>query len=229
MPRRWVRIVRWLLIMAIVVVALLLLGAPFYVYDRFNAEQPVAELWFEPLGSDKFLAHVATGDLCSFQTYEVRGDQWQLDASFLKWKGVAALLGFESLYRLDRLSGRYADIRRQYEELPSAHDLRPKVLVDVFPARRVSGKGGLLVDTVFGSSVYLDIEPHRSYRVYKTEDALIAKALEREPDINNGGPLTVVVDKACGRQPGIVERLCRYVNRLAVDSLAGLTRYVGGT
>jgi hypothetical protein len=41
------------------------------------------------------------------------GDLWQLDARLFKWKGLAALIGLEPGYRLDRLSGRYLAIEQQ--------------------------------------------------------------------------------------------------------------------
>ncbi|MGQ0657595.1 MAG: hypothetical protein ACT4NU_05795 [Chromatiales bacterium] len=216
MVRALLKVAKWALILSVIAAGALLLIAPFHVYGRFNAERPIAELWFEPRGHQSYVAHVATGDTCSYQSYGISGDQWQLDASFLKWKGITALLGLESRYRLDRLSGRYSDVKKQNLSKPRSHDLAPDLLIDLFPSKRVSGAPGLFVDTIYGSSVYLDIDTTKRYRVYKTEDALIARAVERPATTSSGGPLTVVIDKACGEKAGIVERLLRYLNNLVV-------------
>ena len=191
------------------VVFLALLSAPFYVY-----EQRIAELWFEPLGPKRFRAHLATGALCHFDSYEILGDQWQLDAGFVKWKGVGVLLGLPSLYRLERLTGRYASVDEQNRATKLSHNLAPRVLFDVFLAVHGNRFFGALVDAEFGSSVFMDINPGQRYRVYRTEDALIARVVEPSPPPTADGPMTVIIDKACGESPGPLEWISRRVNAL---------------
>jgi len=213
------RLVKWALLAAALFAAFLLASAPFYIYGRFNAERPIAEISFKPLGPKRYQATLATGDLCTLQTYEILGDQWQLDASFIKWKGLGTLLGLQSLYRLDRLSGRYADIEEQGVMEKRWHDLSPHVLVDVFPAQGGKGIRSRLVDTRYGSSVYLDIDTTRKYRVYATEDALIARVVEPAPGEPAEDELTVVIDRACGQEPGLVEQLSRRLNDAVFEFL----------
>lgn len=219
MWRKLLRLTKWLLVAGLLAVIVLLLIAPLFVYGRFNTEQPVAELWFEQRGPYEYTAHVATGDLCSYRTYDISGDQWQLDARFIKWKGFVTLLGLESRYRLDRLSGRYSDTHgKNALKPPLTHDLAPALFIDLIARGRTAGASGFLIDTVFGSSVYLDIDTAGRYRVYKTEDALIAKEVPRPP-ASATGPMTIVIDKACGDRGGIVARAVRALNRVAVRYL----------
>lgn len=212
------RLTRWVVLLAAFICLALLCSAPFYVYGRFNAEQPIAEISFKQIGEKRYQAYLATGDLCSVQTYELLGDQWQLDASFVKWRGLGTLLGLDSLYRLDRLSGRYADVSEQNAAPSLSHDVAPPVFIDVFPRRRGErGIAGLLVDTHYGSSVYLDIDTTRRYRVYKTEDALIARAMERPASAPD--EVTLVIDKACGRHSGLIARVASMANNAAMSLL----------
>ena len=99
--------------------ALLLAGAALFfvvslnlhTYNRLTYEQPVAEIVFEARGPQHFratLAQVPSGEL---QMFMLAGDEWQLDARVLKWKGWANLLGLDAQYRLERVSGRYRDDR----------------------------------------------------------------------------------------------------------------------
>ncbi|MFO1435345.1 MAG: hypothetical protein U1F34_02840 [Gammaproteobacteria bacterium] len=208
----------WIAALVLVLLAVVLCAAPFYVYGRFNAEQPIAELSFKQLGPQRYRAYLATGNLCDVKSYDLLGDQWQLDASFLKWKGIGTLLGLQSLYRLDRLSGRYASVDEQNSREKQSYDIAPKVLVSLFPKTNEKGFSGLLVDTHFGSSVYLDIDVSKKYRVYKTEDALVAKAVDA-PAGGNQQEVTVVIDKACGGKPGLIQKLVTAANALAVGVL----------
>jgi hypothetical protein len=214
----WFRATIWVVALAVAALAIILCAAPFYVYGRFNAEQPIAELSFKQLGPQRYRAYLATGNLCEVKTYDLLGDQWQLDASFLKWKGIGTLLGLQSLYRLDRLSGRYANIDQQNSREKQSNDIAPKVLLNLFPQSKEKAVSGFLVDAHFGSSVYLDIDVSKKYRVYKTEDALIAKAVEM-PVSDNEQEVTVVIDKACGGKPGLFQKLVTVANALAVSIL----------
>ena len=45
--------------------------------------------------------------------FVLSGDEWQLDARVLKWKGWANLFGLDAQYRLERVSGRYRDIEQE--------------------------------------------------------------------------------------------------------------------
>jgi len=204
---------------AILSLAFLLLIAPFYIYSQFNAEEAIAELEFDKISEQYYIAHLSTGDLCIAQDFPIQGDQWQLDAQFLKWKGIAVTLGFESRYQLERLSGRYVDIIQQNESTNSAFDLSPELLLNLFPSSYADSKEGILIDTLYGSSVYLNIDTTKSYRVYKTEDGLIVRSEERAIPVSEGGVLTISITKACETNPSTLDRLARIINRWATNLL----------
>ena len=65
-------------------------------YLRLTYERPVATLSFAAVGPQDFRATLtdATGQVRSL---ELRGDDWQLDARVLKWKGMATVLSTPSL------------------------------------------------------------------------------------------------------------------------------------
>ena len=65
---------------------------------------------FQRSGEQSYLARLRTGDFCSEEIYAVLGDQWRLDAQFLKWHYWASLVGLKSYYRLERLEGRYRSV-----------------------------------------------------------------------------------------------------------------------
>ena len=84
-----------------------------HIYQRLTYEQPVAELNFERLALHRFRA---TLDFPSGarRVLLMNGDDWQLDARILKWKDLATLLGLNTEYRLERLSGRFRDFQRAH-------------------------------------------------------------------------------------------------------------------
>ncbi len=72
-----------------------------------------AEIVFEQRAPQTFnatLTQVPNGEI---QMFVLAGDEWQLDARVLKWKGWANLFGLDAQYRLERVSGRYRDITQE--------------------------------------------------------------------------------------------------------------------
>src|SRR5215469_9663194 len=87
-------------------------------YLRLTYEQPVATLSFAALGPQAFRVTLTDADGV-IHTTELRGDDWQLDARVLKWKGLATVLGLDPLYRLERLEGRYRNTAQESHDYHS--------------------------------------------------------------------------------------------------------------
>jgi hypothetical protein len=90
--RRFIRISLWLAVVA-VIAFVLLLGASVYTFHALTDETLIAELEFDRAGEERYLATLRTGDFCTDEVYEVLGEQWRIDAQFLKWHYFATLLG----------------------------------------------------------------------------------------------------------------------------------------
>ena len=118
--------------------SVVLLMATIYTYDRLTGETLIAELRFDATSDRQYVAHLRTGDRCEDRTFPLYGDQWRIDAEFLKWKYWALLLGLDSQYRLDRLEGRYRSVADQNSQRNVAHALSERTAVDVVDARRVA-------------------------------------------------------------------------------------------
>ena len=84
----------------------------FFTYDRLTHEAPVAEVQFRERAPQHFWVYITLPHTRAM-VFDLRGDEWQLDARILKWHGIAFLFGFDTVYRLDRLSGRYRDIAQE--------------------------------------------------------------------------------------------------------------------
>lgn len=165
------------------IIALLLLNAltlfmGIRTYNRLSDEAVIAELTFEKVEEQVFRAElVIVGDPVTHNSYLIYGDQWQLDAEFLKVKYWANVLGVDALYRLDRLQGRYRDIEQQNIHLPHAHDISDG------PDSYLSGFLHswdwliLVADVEYGSSTYTTIDTDKRYIVLRTQTGLITRAM----------------------------------------------------
>ena len=92
----------------------LLIGVIAYDLRSFDPQvqdKPLVTLSFSADGPQRYRVNLLEGGEEREVTLE--GDLWQLDARLLGWKGLAALIGLQPGYRLEKLSGRFLAIEQQ--------------------------------------------------------------------------------------------------------------------
>ncbi len=144
-----------------------------YTYDRLTHESKIAEISFREIGPQHFGAIVLFKD--NTKILDLRGDEWQIDARVLKWHGLAVLIGFDTLYRLDRLSGRYRDIGRERTGLRTVHSLSEEQGLDLWMTARRYARWIPWVDAVYGSATYMPMVDGASYTVSVSSTGLLAR------------------------------------------------------
>jgi hypothetical protein len=188
----------------------LLLLSNLYTFHRLTDESPIAELRFAGIDAGVYQATIVYGDFCSPERYTLYGDQWRLDAMFLKWHGWANLLGMDSMYRIERLGGRYRDVEEENASTPLTYTLHGDSIIDL--AGVLADYEGPLspVDTLYGSSVYAEMDPAQVYRVYRSQSGLLVRRLPVTGDSAGDAPLTIEINKSCAGSPGLLERASRH-------------------
>jgi hypothetical protein len=144
-----------------------------YTYDRLTHESTIAEVSFQEIRPQHFGAHVLLKN--NTKILDLRGDEWQIDARVLKWRGMAVLIGFDTLYRLDRLSGRYRDITQERTGLRAVHSLSEEQGLDLWMIGQRYAHWIPWVDAVYGSATYMPMVDGASYTVSVSSTGLLAR------------------------------------------------------
>ena len=144
-----------------------------YTYDRLTHESTIAEVSFHEIGPQHFGADVSFKN--NTKISDLRGDEWQIDARVLKWRGMAVLIGFDTLYRIDRLSGRYRDITQERRGLRTVHSLSEEQGLDLWMIGRRYAHWIPWVDAVYGSATYMPMVDGASYTVSVSSTGLLAR------------------------------------------------------
>ena len=144
-----------------------------YTYDRLTHESKIAEISFREIGFQHFGAMVSFKN--NTKILDLRGDEWQMDARVLKWRGIAILIGFDTLYRLDRLSGRYRDITQEKTGRRTVYSLSEEQGVDLWMISRRYAHWIPWVDAVYGSAAYMPMVDGASYTVSVSSTGLLAR------------------------------------------------------
>jgi hypothetical protein len=177
-----------------------LIGLNIQTYNRLTYERPVATIQLRQLGPQNFEATViqppaAEGQAARSAVYPIHGDEWRIEAQVLKWKPWANVLGLDTQYRLDRLSGRYQSIEQELTGERSVHALsggdQPDALpwrVDVWDAARRYRRYVDAVDTLYGGAAYMPMADNARYEVWITQSGLIARpANDQAREASAGG------------------------------------------
>jgi hypothetical protein len=209
--RRFLKIVLLLPLPFLALIALLLTSW-IHTYHRLTDEKLIAELTFDAFGQRVYLASLTTGDLCETEAFILRGDQWRLDAGFVKWKYWATLLGFDAMYRVERLEGRYRNAAEQSTQPLSAYDLAPETSIDLVAIAETLGRFNFLLDATYGSSVYREMDPGLLYKVYRTQTGLIVRTQPRVVSSEQKKNLVVEIDRGCGAPESLWLRLARWID-----------------
>ncbi len=155
--------------------AVMIIAFSYYSYERLTAERIVSTVEFRATGPDEFRARLMVASRPD-QVFTLRGDEWQIDARLISWKPPMAMLGLEPIYRLDRLSGRYAAIDREQRELRTVHELSPEQPLDLWRIAR--GVPSFLlpgIDAYYGTATYVPMADGARFEVSLSRDALIAR------------------------------------------------------
>ncbi len=159
-----------------------LIGLNVQTYERLSYERPVATIELSQSSPGVFqaiLVEPPSPDRAEALTreFEVRGDEWRLEARVLKWKPWANVLGLDAQYRLDRFSGRYSETQDELHAERSVYGIRPVVTygVDVWPMVEQANLYAPLVDTLYGSGAFMPMVDGASYEVRITQGGLVAR------------------------------------------------------
>ncbi|WP_078084103.1 cation/multidrug efflux pump [Microbulbifer mangrovi] len=159
---------------------IVLVALDVYSYRNLADEHSVGTVSFERLDDQHFMVKFADEDGIS-KEFELYGDQWQLDARMLKWKGALARWGIEPAYRLDRLSGRYLTLQDERSKERSVYALDESGHgVDVWSTLRSMDNRLPIVDAVYGSATFLPMEDGAVYEVRISHTGLLARPLNQQ-------------------------------------------------
>ncbi len=162
-------------VLLMLAVALIALSMNLYTYHRISHEQDVAEIVFEQLRPQYYLATVYSGEEQQKAEYIIKGDEWQLDARIIKWKPPVYLAGLDSLYRLERISGRYRDVEEEKTENRTVYSLSENRGLDIWSITKNHPSWVPWVDAYYGSATYLPMNDGARFKITLSQTGLLAR------------------------------------------------------
>jgi hypothetical protein len=151
-----------------------LVAANLLTYARLTHEQEAARITSRQLGERHFAVSLQARNAPP-RHFQVRGDEWQVDARVLKWRAMGNLVGLDTLYRLERLSGRYGDVTSERALQRTVHDLAEDPGLDLWTLTRRYQRYVPLADALYGSAAFVPMAEGAEYVVSVSASGLVVR------------------------------------------------------
>lgn len=153
-----------------------LLAASLHTYSRLTHEEEAARVVLRLLGPQRYELLLLREGAPS-RRYELRGDEWQIDARVLKWGSLGNLLGFDTVFRFERLAGRYADTELERKAPRSVYALSQDGAVDFWQLLKRYQRYLPVADALYGSAAYVPMADGAQYVVSVSATGLLIRPL----------------------------------------------------
>lgn len=172
-----------------------LAGLNLQTYKRLTHEQLAATVYFTQVENEAntYVARITYPDTeTEAKNYTLTGDEFEIGAQVIKFKPLANIVGYDTVYRLEYLSGRFRE-RFVYDKVTTAEVVGVKLSDDPgldvaafvkqngarFGLEAVGVSGGQ-EDARYGSAVYIPMAHGLEYEIKVTQDAVIARPANEE-------------------------------------------------
>jgi hypothetical protein len=166
-----------LILILLSVVAALIAGS-LLTYQRLSFEQPAGELQLTRTGDREFNA-LLTYPSGARANFALRGDEWQIDSQVLKWHAFANLVGFDTVYRLERIGGRYTRVEDERSQPRSVYSLNTPQLIDPWDLVHRFHSWVPWMDALYGSATFLPMADGALYEIKVSQSGLVARPLNQ--------------------------------------------------
>ena len=143
-------------------------------YRALTREDVAARIVVKPTGKQRFMATFRYPDGRE-ASYELAGDEIYVDAPLLKWHPYANLIGLHTADELDRVAGRYHDIKDERNGARTVHALAREKWVDLYALRRRYPFLSPVLDAEYGSATFVAVTKPTEFELRVSTTGLLIR------------------------------------------------------
>jgi hypothetical protein len=143
-------------------------------YHALTYEDIAAVVKTEPIGAKLFTAHFLFSDGHE-ESYRLAGDALYVDAHILKWKPIVNILGLHTAYELNRVAGRYMDLKEERESIRTVFLLSRDKPMDMFTLRQRYSLLRPLLDAEYGSAAFINSDKPAYFEIRVSTTGLLIR------------------------------------------------------
>ncbi len=146
-------------------------------YRALTHEEIAAVVKTEPLGGKWFMAYFKFPD-GKEDSYKLAGDALYVDAHILKWKPIVNILGLPTTYELDRVAGRYTDIKDELSGTRTVFLISGDKILNMFNLRQRYLFLSPLLDAEYGSAAFINLEKPAKFEIRVSTSGLLIREVK---------------------------------------------------
>jgi hypothetical protein len=143
-------------------------------YRALTREDVAARITVKPAGAKRFSATFRFPDGRE-ATYQLAGDEIYVDAHILKWHPYANMIGLRTAYELDRVAGRYHDIKDERDAKRTVHALAREKPIDLYGIRQRFAFLSPVFDAEYGSASYVPVTKPAEFELRVSTTGLLIR------------------------------------------------------
>ena len=143
-------------------------------YRALTYEETAATVQIEPLAAKLFIAHFRFPD-GRLASYKLAGDELYVDAHILKWKPFVNILGLHTAYELDRVTGRYIDVKDELGSPRTVFLLSQDKPLNMFNLRQRYFFLQNLLDAEYGSATFINSDKSAIFEIRVSTTGLLIR------------------------------------------------------
>lgn len=143
-------------------------------YRALTREDTVALVRIEPLQPQRFRARFHFPDGRE-RSVTLAGDEIYVDAHVLKWKPWANFFGLHTAYELDRVAGRYRQLKDEQTATRTVHSLAQERPLDLFALRQRYTALAPALDAEYGSATFAAADRPQVYEIRISTTGLLVR------------------------------------------------------
>ena len=157
-----------------------LVGLDFTTYRQLTAQEAILKVNVKYLETGYYLVQLKSEDFD--REFKLEGDQWQIDFRLIRFSPMVSLTGLSYLYQPSRISNRYTSIKDQRNKPLHFYSLRDEQALtpDLWDYFKSYSDILPMIDTTFGSSVFMPLEDNAEYEILIGFSGLVVKAVNQE-------------------------------------------------
>lgn len=143
-------------------------------YRALTYEETAATVRIEPISTKLFMAHFRFPDGRQ-ASYKLAGDELYVDAHILKWKPFVNIIGLHTAYELERVTGRYIDVKNELGSPRTVFLLSQDKPLNIFNLRQRYFFFPHLLDAEYGSATFINSDKAAIFEIRVSTTGLLIR------------------------------------------------------
>ena len=143
-------------------------------YRALTYEETAATVRIEPMSTKLFMAHFRFPDGRQ-ASYKLAGDELYVDAHILKWKPFVNIIGLHTAYELERVTGRYIDVKDELVSPRTVFLLSQDKPLNMFNLRQRYFFFHHLLDAEYGSATFISSDKADTFEIRVSTTGLLIR------------------------------------------------------